>query len=145
MRTISDALNAAGVNATLFIQTQYIGLSGITQKTLLTLIANGFDIESNTHTGDDLRALTNAQVDLEMKQSRKIIQDLTSTEVSAVAYPQGGSNQRVIDLASGAGYLLGLGTGSDRTFTRDQLLNIPGIDIFPNMAADEVSKLVTGK
>ena len=145
VRTISDALNAAGVNATLFIQTQYIGLSGITQKTLLTLIANGFDIESNTHTGDDLRALTNAQVDLEMKQSRKIIQDLTSTEVSAVAYPQGGSNQRVIDLASGAGYLLGLGTGSDRTFTRDQLLNIPGIDIFPNMAADEVSKLVTGK
>lgn len=145
VRTISDGLNAAGINATLFLQTRHVGLSGITQKTLLTLIANGFDIQSNTHTGDDVRALTNAQVDLELKQSRKIIQDLTGKNVSAIAYPQGGSNERVMDLASDAGYLLGLGTGSDRTFTRDQMLNIPGIDIFPNMTAEEVVKLVIVK
>ncbi len=145
VRTVSDGLNAAGINATLFIQTRYIGLSAITQKTLLTLIANGFDIASNTHTGDDLRALTNAQVDLELKQSRKIIQDLTGKNVSAIAYPQGGSNARVMELAGDAGYLLGLGSGSERTFTRDQMLNIPGIDIFPNMTADEVVKLVIAK
>jgi uncharacterized protein YgiM (DUF1202 family) len=142
---ISDALNTAAVPATLFIQTKYVGLSGITQKTLLTLIANGFDIESGTHTGDDLRALTNAQMDLELKQSRKILEDMTGKPVFAVAYPQGGSNDRVMQLASADGYLLGLGTGSDKTFTRDQLLNIPGIDIFPNMTADEVTTLVTLK
>ncbi len=145
VRTTSDALVAANVDATLFIQSRHIGLSGITQKTLLNLLANGFDIESNTHTGDDLRALTNAQVDLELKQSRKIIEDLTNKKVIAVAYPAGGSNDRVIDLAGQDGYLLGLSTGSNKTFTRDQLLNIPGIDIFPNMTAEEVVTLVGAK
>ncbi len=145
VRTVSDTLVAANIDATLFIQTKFIGLSGITQKTLLNLIANGFDIESGTHTGDDLRALTNAQVDLELKQSRKIIEDMTGKKVSAVAYPAGGSNDRVMQLASEDGYLLGLSTGSSKTFTREQLLNIPGIDIFPNMTAEEVLTLVTTK
>ncbi len=76
VKAVSEALVAANIDATLFIQTKYIGLSGITQKTLLNLVANGFDIESGTHTGDDLRALTNAQMDLELKQSRKIIEDI---------------------------------------------------------------------
>ncbi len=145
VRAASDALNTAGINATLFIETHNIGLSGITQKTLLTLLANGFDIESATHTGDDLRALTNAQMDLELKESRKIIEDMTGKPVMAIAYPASGSNDRVMELASADGYLLGLGTGSNTTFTRDQLLNIPGIDIFPNMSADEVSTLVKAK
>ncbi|UPA22215.1 SH3 domain-containing protein [Candidatus Peribacteria bacterium] len=145
VRALSDALIAANIDATFFIQTRYIGLSGITQKTLLNLMANGFDVQPNTHTGDDLRALTNAQVELELKQSRKIIEDLTNKDVVAVAYPQGGSNDRVMELASQAGYLMGLGTGSDKVFTRDQLLNIPGIDIFPNMTAEEVVTLATTK
>lgn len=144
VKKVSDALVAANVPATLFIETRYIGLSGITQKTLLTLLANGFEIQSATHTGDDLRALTNSQAQLELQQSRKIIEDLTGKPVFAVAYPQGGTNDRVMQIASDAGYLLGLGGGSDRTYSRDQLLNIPGIDIFPTMSADEVVKLVKG-
>ncbi len=145
VRAVSDALIAANIDATFFLQTKNVGLSGITQKTLLNLMANGFDIQSATHTGDDLRALTNAQVELELKQSRKIIEDLTNKDVIAVAYPTGGSNDRVMQLASEAGYLLGLSTGSNKTFTREQLLNIPGIDIFPNMTAEEVVTLATTK
>lgn len=145
VRAISDALVAANIDATFFLETRNVGLSGITQKTLLNLMANGFDIQSATHTGDDLRALTNAQMELELKQSRKILEDLTNKDVVAVAYPQGGSNDRVIQLASEAGYLLGLGTGSDKVFTREELLNVPGIDIFPNMTAAEVVTLATTK
>lgn len=145
VRALSDALIAANIDATFFIQTRNIGLSGITQKTLLNLMANGFDIQPGTHTGDDLRALTNAQVELELRQSRKIIEDLTNKDVIALAYPAGGSNDRVMELASQAGYLLGLGSGSNKSFTREQLLNIPGIDIFPNMTAEEVVTLATTK
>lgn len=142
---VSDALNAAGIDATLFIQTSNVSLAGITEKMLLRLIANGFDIESATHTGDDLRALTNAQVTLELRQSRKILEDLTHRSVSAIAYPQGGTNDRVMQIAADAGYLLGLSSGSDPHFTRDQLLAIPGIDIFPTMTAEDVVKMVVGK
>lgn len=145
VRAITDALDIATVDATLFLETKHLGLSGITQKALLTLIANGFDIQSATHTGDDLRSLTNAQMDLELKQSRKIIEDMTGRQAIAVAYPQGGANDRVMQFAGLNGYLLGLSTGSDRTFTRDQLLAIPGIDVFPTMSSEELMKQVTGK
>jgi uncharacterized protein YgiM (DUF1202 family) len=144
VKKVSDALFAANIPAALFIETQYVGFSGITQKTLLTLVADGFDIESGTHTGDDLRGLTNAQAQLELQQSRKIIEDMTHVPVFAVAYPQGGTNDRISQLASDAGYLLGVAGGSERTYTRDQLLAIPAIGIFPTMTTDEVVKLVKG-
>ncbi|HVW66832.1 MAG TPA: SH3 domain-containing protein [Candidatus Peribacteraceae bacterium] len=144
VKKVSDALLAAHVPATLFINTKDVGLSGITQKTLLTLSANGFDIQSAGHTGDDLRALTNSQAQLELQQSRKILEEMTNKPVFAVAYPLGGTNERIMQLADQAGYLFGLAGGSERTYTRDQLLDIPGIDIFPTMSADEVVKLVRG-
>lgn len=144
MRAVSDTLTTAAIPATLFIETENIGLSGITEKNLLTLMANGFDVQSGTHTGDDLRALTNAQVKLELEQSRKILEDYTKKPVFAVAYGQGGVNDRVAQIAADAGYLLGLGSDADRTFSRSQLLEIPALPIFPSMTVDEVVEFVTG-
>lgn len=143
-RDISAALNTSGINATLFLQTQHVGLGGITEKRLLTLMANGFDIQSGTHTGDDLRALTNAQVELELKQSRQILEEYTRKSVFAVGYPQGGVNDRVAQIAAEAGYLLGVGDDADRSFTRGQFLKVPAMVVFPSMSAEEVVKFVSG-
>jgi len=143
-RSVSDALNTNGITATLFLETQHVGISGITEKNLLTLMANGFDIQSGTHTGDDLRALTNAQVELELKQSRQILESYTRKPVFAVAYAQGGVNDRVAQLAAEAGYLFGVGDDADRSFTRGQFLRIPAMIIFPSMSADEVMNFVKG-
>jgi uncharacterized protein YgiM (DUF1202 family) len=145
IKAVSSALNIAGINATLFVETQHVGLSGITEKTLLTMMANGFDIQSGTHTGDDLRALTNAQAELELRQSRKILEDYTHKPVFAVAYPQGGVNDRVAQIAAEAGYLFGLGDDADRTFSRSQLLRVPAMSVFPSMPTEEVVKFVTGQ
>lgn len=143
-RAVSAALNTSGINATLFIETRHIGLSGITEKRLLTLMANGFDIQSGTHTGDDMRALTNAQVELELKQSRQILEDYTKKDVFAIGYPQGGVNDRVAQLAAEAGYLFGLGDEADRSFTRGQFLRIPAMVAFSSMSSDEVVRFVEG-
>lgn len=143
-RAVSDALSTNGIKATLFLETQDVGLSGITEKNLLTLMANGFDIQSGTHTGDDLRALTNAQVELELRQSRQILENITKKPVFAVAYAQGGVNDRVAQLAAEAGYLFGVGDDADRSFTRGQFLRIPAMVIFPSMSADEVLRFVKG-
>lgn len=145
VKAVSDTLNANRINATLFLQTKDVGLTGITEKQIVTLQANGFDIQSATHSGDDLRALTNAQVQLEMKQSRKILEDLTHRTVFAIAYPDGGTNDRVMELASEAGYLLGVSGNSGTTFRREQFLQLPSVQIFPSTSADEVMHAVTGK
>lgn len=144
IRQTSDLLAQNGIKATLFIETKNIGLSGITEKMMLNLLANGFDLQSAGHTGDDLRALTNAQVALELKQSRQLLESYTRKRVSAIAYPQGGGNDRVLQLAMEAGYLLGVTSAPERTFTRDQLLRLPSFVIFPSMTADEVVKMVKG-
>jgi len=144
VKTIA-ALDAAGIRATLFIETSSIGMTGITEKQLLTLRANGQDVQSAGHTGDDFRMLTNAQATLELQQSRKLLEERGAGTVSAVAYPQGGVNDRIAMLTKEAGYLLGLSEGSSRTFDRGDLLRLPGIVVFPMMTTEDVVKLATGQ
>jgi peptidoglycan/xylan/chitin deacetylase (PgdA/CDA1 family) len=121
-----------------------VGLQGITEKTMLTLLANGFDLQSAGHTGDDLRSLTNAQLELELQQSRAIIEETTKQPVFAVLYPQGGVNDRVMEKAAAAGYLLGISAAPERTFTREQFLRVPSFDIAPGLSADDLVKLAKG-
>lgn len=145
VREISDALTAGGARATLFIQTKELGLSGITEKTILGLLANGFDLESGSHTGDDLRSLTNAQVELELKQSRKLLEEYTRRKVRVIGYPEGGVNERVTQYAGQAGYLLGVGVAPDRTFQREQLLRLPSFLVSPTATDQEVLAMVKGQ
>lgn len=140
--SVSNALNGAGIPATLFIQTKEIGVSGITQKTLLRLLANGFDIQSGAHTGEDLRALTSAQVKLEVEQSRKILEDIVKKPVFAIAYPQGGVNDRVEQISAAAGYLFGIGALPESEFGRDELLRMPSFVVTSSMPLEDIVELV---
>jgi peptidoglycan/xylan/chitin deacetylase (PgdA/CDA1 family) len=142
LRLVSDALETAGVGATLFIQTKDIGLSGITEKTVLNLMANGNDLQSGGHTGDDLRSMTDSQVLLELGQSKKLIQDLTHKEVYVVSYPKGGVNDRVMQQAGSLGYLFGISQSPDSHFSRSQFLRLPTLLVSSGMSPADVLKLV---
>lgn len=139
LKRVSDAL--AGTPATLFLQTSQVGISGISEKQLLTLQANAFDLQSAGHTGDDLRTLTNAQTQLELEQSRAILEELTHRTVFAVAYPHGGANDRVLEQAASAGYLFGMGSAPERTFSREQFLRLPSFTVTSGMTAEDVITL----
>ncbi|MSR67791.1 hypothetical protein EXS65_03140 [Candidatus Peribacteria bacterium] len=141
VRAVSDALDGAGVGATIFLRTKDIGLSGITEKMILNLLANGNDLQSSGHTGDDLRSMTDAQVMLEFGQSKKLIEDISKREVSSFAYPSGGVNDRIMKLASEYGYLFGLTQTPDRKFTRAQFLRLPSLYVTSGMTADDIVKL----
>lgn len=140
VREVSTALYGLGVRATLFLQTQYVGVSGITEKQILTLIANGFDVQSGGHTGDDLRTLTSAQLKLELAQSRVLLESMTHRTVFAIAYPQGGVNDRVVSTTANSGYLFGLADGPKAPFSRDQFLRLPGITLKGGVTTEEVLK-----
>lgn len=138
VRKVSDLLYGNGIPATLFLETRFVGLSAINERTLLTLQADGFDIESAGHTGDDLRGLTNSQVMLELQQSRGLLEDMTKKTVFAVAYPQGGVNDRVMQKAQEAGYLFGMGEIPDKSFSRDQFLRLPSITVTSSMTPQDL-------
>jgi peptidoglycan/xylan/chitin deacetylase (PgdA/CDA1 family) len=142
VKQVSDALQAAGVGATLFLETKDVGLSGITEKTILNLMANGNDLQSAGHTGDDLRSMTDSQVALELGQSKKLIEDITHKEVYAVSYARGGVNDRVMQQAAQMGYLFGLGQSPDKQFTRSQFLRLPTLLVTSGMSEQDIVKLV---
>jgi uncharacterized protein YgiM (DUF1202 family)/peptidoglycan/xylan/chitin deacetylase (PgdA/CDA1 family) len=142
IKRTSDAISGAGAKATFFLETKLIGVSGINEKSLLTLQANGFDLQSGGHTGDDLRSLTSAQVKLEVEQSRKLLEDLTRRSVFAILYPQGGVNERVMQRTHDAGYLFGIANNPEKTFNRDEFLRLPSIAVTSGMTADDVVRLV---
>lgn len=145
IQEVSQALQAAGVSATLFLRTSDIGIGGITEKTVLTLAANGFDVQSGGHTGDDLRSLTNAQMQLELQQSRVLLEEMTGKSVFAIGYAIGGVNERVMQLAGEAGYLFGLGAAPDATFGRNQFLRLPGFIISGSMTPEDVVSIIQGE
>lgn len=144
-KEVSDILRASGVRATLFLHTRDIGINGITEQSLLTLLANGHDIQSGGHTGDDLRSYTNAQVSLELAQSRQILEQKTGKSVFAVAYPGGGVNERVEKMAAEAGYLLGVGSSPMPSFNRAQLLRMPSYQITTSMTEEDVLNIAQGE
>ena len=141
-KAVGDALQSAGVGATLFLRTKDIGLSGITEKMMLNLLANGNDLQSAGHTGDDLRSLTDSQVMLELGQSKKLIEDITKKEVYAIAYPASGVNDRIMKQAMVMGYLFGLTQSPDRKFSRTQFLRLPSFFVSSGMTPDDIVKLV---
>lgn len=141
-KQVSDTITGANGRASLFLQTDQLGLTGISEKLLLTLQANGLDIQSAGHTGDDMRALTQPQTRLELTQSRKLIEDAAHQSVFAVLYPMGGVNERVMEEARQAGYLFGIGAAPDSSFSRNQFLRLPSYSVNGAMTGEEVTKLL---
>ncbi len=142
LKAASDALKSAGVTGTFFLETKDVGISGISEKMLLTLVANGFDVQSAGHTGDDLRGLPGAQLRLELWQSRMLLEEMTKRTVSAVLYPQGGVNDRVTKMAENTGYLFGISAIPDKTFSRSQFLRLPSLTVLSSMTLDDVMQAV---
>ncbi len=145
LRRASDVLSARGVTATLFLRTADLGLHGITEQQMLTLGANGFDLQSAGHTGDDLRSMTNTQVQLELAQSRKLIEEKTKKPVFAIAYGLGGNNQRVEQMAGDSGYLFGVSANPTRAFTRGEFLRLPSFVISTGVTAQNAVGMVLGE
>ncbi|MAE68684.1 MAG: SH3 domain-containing protein [Candidatus Peribacteraceae bacterium] len=142
VKELSDILRASGVDATLFFRGQDLG-GAIDHKHLMTLIANGHDLQSAGHTGDDLRSLTNAQVELELSQSKQLLEQITKKKVTSVAYPLGGVNDRIARKAAEVGYLLGLSISPDTRFERTQLLRMPSLVIKASTSSDDLLSIVS--
>jgi peptidoglycan/xylan/chitin deacetylase (PgdA/CDA1 family) len=138
----SSALRASNATATMFLASSQLSPTGLTNQTLQTLRANGFDIQSGAHSGDDLRSLTNAQLDLELQQSRVLLEERGNGPISAIAYPWGGVNERVKEKAAAAGYLFGLSNREGTSFTRSQLLELPAIRVSPTAETSDILGII---
>ncbi len=91
------------------------------------LHARGQDVESHTISHRVLTALPGNEIDRELKESRKTLEDLLGKQVLHVAYPGTSHNKTVREKTTAAGYVTGTIMDPRPATAQDDLLKLPRI------------------
>lgn len=91
------------------------------------LVAQGMDIESHTISHSTLTRLTLKKLDHELKESRRILEELTGKPVLHLAYPSTAQNKTVRERAKLAGYRTATIMDPRPATPKDDLLKLPRI------------------
>jgi len=109
-------LHSLGYDALFFIATEYLGTSGYLDRSdVCELHRLGMGIGSHAHHHIHLAPLGDSQVNAELRQSKRILEDILQTPVKHLSFPGGSYNSRVLNIARGVGY--------DHFFTSDWGVN----------------------
>lgn len=101
-------LRDLGVPATAFVPPPSDGSAGmLTLEDLTALVDNGWEIGSHCVTHRSLTELDDALLERELVESRTSVENELPTRCSAVAYPFGRADARVVAAARKAGYSVG--------------------------------------
>ncbi len=101
-----------GFSATFFLVPEYIGKEEYLSKSdiLAALADSKIDIGSHTISHTYFPSLTREEQERQIKDSKKMLSDIFSRDIVAMAYPIGGFNAETLDLVKDAGYLCACAT-----------------------------------
>jgi len=111
-----DILLKYGYRATIFVIAGFIGKENnwdvnfgvkfkhLNRKQIKELADLGFEIGSHTLTHRDLTKLPENEIKKELKESKKILEDITGKEVKYLSYPFGRYNERIEEILCEEGY-----------------------------------------
>jgi peptidoglycan/xylan/chitin deacetylase (PgdA/CDA1 family) len=101
-------LERYGHTAVFYLITNRLDQSNvINRERALDLLARGMDVQSHTVTHAGLTSLSVAQVDWQLQESKRVLEELTGRPVRHVAYPLTAHNATVRARAQAAGYVTG--------------------------------------
>jgi peptidoglycan/xylan/chitin deacetylase (PgdA/CDA1 family) len=105
-------LKKHGLTATFFIITGTVGKDGqMDWDQLREMAASGMAIQSHTVSHPDLRGIPAARLEAELADSRAAITQAVAEPGYVLCYPGGAYDQRVIEAAKAAGYVMAVATG----------------------------------
>jgi peptidoglycan/xylan/chitin deacetylase (PgdA/CDA1 family) len=122
-----------GFTATVFISTAYMNQmfdgdsESLTDAQIGELIEGGIEIGSHGHIHQNMRELSNKEQQLQLKQSKEILEARFKVNVNTFAYPYGQYDQRLISSVIDSGYrsafsvFRGVRRLSHATFVYDRL------------------------
>jgi peptidoglycan/xylan/chitin deacetylase (PgdA/CDA1 family) len=100
-------LSELGLTGTFFIITGWIGHSGyLTRDDVAELARLGHRIGSHTNTHANLTKLGRDELDNELIESRRILEDITNQSINWLAPPGGRFNRAVLERASALDYFV---------------------------------------
>lgn len=131
MKTIAlPILRKYGFKATLFVYTDLIRSEPnnvtLSWKEIREMVDAGFiDVQSHSASHSDLTRLSGESVEKELAESRRIIKEQVGVNVSALAYPYGMLDKRVMEIMKKHGYETGFTVirGGNAFFYNNHALN----------------------
>jgi len=94
--------------ATIFLVTHTVDTQGhLTWNEVGLMHTNRVGYGSHTVNHYELTGLTVPQMDFELRESKRVLEDRTLDRITSLAYPSGRYNQMVVERAQLAGYLAG--------------------------------------
>jgi peptidoglycan/xylan/chitin deacetylase (PgdA/CDA1 family) len=98
-------LHALGYDALFFIATDHLNKSDyVTRADVLRLHRLGMGIGSHSHHHKQLVALSDAEVEAELSQSKQILEDILGIPVLNLSFPGGSYDARILAIARRSGY-----------------------------------------
>tara|TARA_B100000900_G_scaffold416180_1_gene449763 strand:- start:414 stop:1136 length:723 start_codon:yes stop_codon:yes gene_type:complete len=101
-----DVIKKYNIPIRIFMITSYIGKEKyLSQKQILELYNTGLvNISSHTHTHSKLTSLSDDEIEFELFESKKILENIINQPIDAICFPLGLFNKQVIKLSSRFGY-----------------------------------------
>jgi peptidoglycan/xylan/chitin deacetylase (PgdA/CDA1 family) len=107
-------LRKYGFSATMFVISDMVGKQGyMNWSEIKEMQDNGITIGSHTVSHRWLPELSDQEIEREVTESKKVLENSTGRNINFIAYPSGGYDQRVIDAVKKAGYLGACTTNSE--------------------------------
>jgi len=92
----------------------------LSKEDVIFLNRNGAEIGSHTHSHSLLVNLDIPEVEFELRRSKEILEDLCGDKIDIIAFPQGWTNEAIIQKSLEAGYKHLLLTGDRRNAVQDK-------------------------
>ena len=138
----SDILTEHGMKAVIFMVAGRIGSTNtwdadepqvplVREDQLRKLVAAGHEIGSHTMTHPDLSRTHEEGVRQELADSKSRIEEVIGRPVTALAYPYGGVDPSVRNVARQVGYSWGIATNSGPQLLGKDMMEVRRIQIFP--------------
>jgi len=103
-RIVFPILKQLGYTATFFLSTQNVGKNGVTWEQYRQMAVQGFDIGSHGMSHRDLTLINHDEINIELEQSKYIIENNINKSISLFSLPFGMYNSHIKKLAHKIGY-----------------------------------------
>lgn len=129
-----------GFTGTIFMVTGWIDGEGyLTKEQLREMSKAGWQIEAHTVSHPKLNELTAAQLESELRESKRQLEKLLNRPVEFLAYPFGVYTEQVIQESRAAGYLMGLTTERGWAKEKDPY-RVQRIYCYADMGVEELKR-----
>ncbi|MFZ5980862.1 MAG: polysaccharide deacetylase family protein [Candidatus Zixiibacteriota bacterium] len=138
VRYLPPLIDKYGIQPTVFVLTGYLGKANrwdysyffketrhLSKQEILTLASQGVKFGSHGHRHLNLSENNKSFIKNELRESKNILEDLLGYKITAISYPFGQANEKVIETAAKCGYQSGFTMAfpspTDRPLARGRL------------------------